>query len=191
LIYAYAKGPSKITVEAPSVGVSTTTPITITGTITDISAGSQQATVALNYPNGLPCMADASMSSWMETVYMQQPLPNDVSGVSVTINVVDANGNYRSIGTATSNIYGTYSLTWTPDIAGDYTVIATFAGSESYYPSSASTAFYASEPAPTPTAVPIVNSTPTEMYFAISTAAIIIAVVVVGIALGLLLKKRP
>ena len=61
----------------------------------------------------------------------------------VTISVVDANGNYRPIGTTTSNVYGTYSLTWTPDISGNYTVIANFAGSESYYPSSAATAFYA------------------------------------------------
>ena len=38
-IYAYGMGPSKTTVIAPSVGVTTATPVTITGTVTDISAG--------------------------------------------------------------------------------------------------------------------------------------------------------
>ena len=183
-IYAYAKGPSKITVNAPSVGVTTATPVTITGTITDISAGSQQSSVALNYPNGLPCVSDASMSQWMETVYMQQPMANNITGVPVILSVVDANGNYRTIGTTTSNVYGTYSLNWTPDISGDYTVIADFAGSLSYYPSSTSTAFYASEPAATPSPAPIASSTPTEMYFALSTAAIIIAIIIVGAVLA-------
>ena len=77
------------------------------------------------------------MTGFMEAVYQQQPMPTNLTGVPVTINVVDSNGNYRTIGTATSNAYGTYSLTWTPDISGDYTVIANFAGTESYYPSEA------------------------------------------------------
>ncbi len=190
-IYAYAKGPSQITVNAPSVGATTSAPVTITGTITDISAGSEQAAVALSYPNGLPCVSDASMSPWMEHVYMQQPLPNNVTGVPVTINVIDANGNFRTIGTATSDLNGFYSLNWTPDISGSYTVIASFAGTQSYYPSSASAAFYASEPAATPTPAPVVNAPPTEMYFALSTTAIIIAIAIVGAILAILVKKRP
>ena len=191
-IYAYAKGPSKITVDAPSVGVTTATPITITGTITDISAGSQQAAVALSYPNGLPCVSDASMSPWMESVYMQQPLPKDITGVPVTINAVDANGNYRSIGTATSNIYGTYSLTWTPDIAGDYTVIANFEGSESYYPSSASTAFTASEPAATVTPAAATTTSMADQYFIPAIAGLFVLVIIVlALAVLSMLRKRP
>ena len=62
-IYAYGQGPSATTVSAPSVGVTTATPVTITGTVMDISAGSQQEAVAANFPNGLPCVSDASMSS--------------------------------------------------------------------------------------------------------------------------------
>ena len=54
---------------------------------------------------------------------------------------LDSNGNYRTIGTATTDASGTYSLTWTPDIPGNYTVIATFAGTNGYWPSSAETAF--------------------------------------------------
>ena len=99
----------------------------------------------------------------------------------------------RQIGTTTSNVYGTYSLTWTPDISGNYTVIANFAGSQSYYPSSASTAFYASEPAPTvaPTAAPVSNiatTTDLMMYIAVAAVAIIIAI---AVATVLILRKHP
>ncbi len=186
-LYSYGKGPSALTVEAPAVGVTTASPVTISGTILDISAGSQQAAQVANFPYGLPCVSDESMTPWMEYVYMQQPFSNDVSGVPISLSVVDANGNYRQIGTTTSTIYGTYSYSWTPDIPGDYTVIASFAGSESYYPSSASAAFYASDPAPTPSPVPITAAPSTEMYFAASTIAIIIAIAIVG---ALILRKK-
>ncbi len=192
-LYAYGQGPSKLTVEAPSVGVTTSTPITITGTVTDISAGTQQQAQAANFPNGLPCVSDASQSAWMEYVYMQQSCPNNVTGVPVSIDVLDSNGNYRNIGTTTSDGSGTFAFTWTPDIAGAYTVIATFAGSDSYYPSNAETHFTASEAAPTaqPTAAPQTNlatTTDIMMYIAVGVIAIIIAIAIVGV---LLLRKKP
>ena len=71
----------------------------------------------------------------------------------LSIDVIDSNGNYRQIGTTTSDEWQ-FGFTWTPDIPGNYTVIANFAGSESYYPSSAPTYFYASGPAATPTPSP-------------------------------------
>ena len=76
---------------------------------------------------------------------MQQPKPTNNTGVPVTLSVIDSNGNLRQIGTTTSDAAGTYSFTWTPDISGTYAVIANFAGSNSYYGSSAQTHFYASE----------------------------------------------
>ena len=88
-VYAFRKGPSAITVEAPSVGVTTATPITITGTITDISPGTTQSAVALNFPNGVPCVSDESESSWMEYVYQQQLQPLNATGVPITISVLD------------------------------------------------------------------------------------------------------
>ena len=184
-IYAFGKGASAITVTAPAVGVTTATPITISGTITDISDGNQQDAIAKNFPNGLPCISDASQSAFMEAVYQQQGMPTNLTGVPVTINVVDSNGNYRSIGTAVSNAYGTYSLTWTPDISGDYTVIANFAGTNSYYPSSTAAAFYASEvvATPGPTQPPVQSMADT--YLLPSVAAIIIAIAVVGAVLGI------
>jgi hypothetical protein len=190
-VYAYGQGATKLTVTAPSVGVTTATPITITGTITDISAGTKQDLVTNNFPNGLPCVSDASMSKFMEAVYQQQTMPTDVNGVPITINVVDSNGNYRAIGTAVSNIYGTYSLTWTPDISGDYTVIASFAGTASYYPTEVASAFHASEPAATPAPAATASPNAADLYLLPGIIGIIIAIVVVGVVIILVLGKKP
>ncbi len=94
-IYAFGQGPSKTTVNAPDIGATTATPITITGSVTDISAGTTQAQQAADFPNGVPCVSDASQSQWMEYVYMQQPEPTNVTGVPVTLYVLDSNNNYR------------------------------------------------------------------------------------------------
>jgi hypothetical protein len=190
-IYAWGMGPSKTTVSAPDVGVTTATPITITGSVTDISAGASQQAVATNFPNGLPCVSDASMTQFMEAVYMQQPMPTNVTGVPVTIYVLDSNNNYRSIGTTTSDASGTFSLTWTPNISGNYTVTATFAGTPAYYGSSAETHFYASSPPATqgPTATP--NSglaSNTTVEFGI--AAIAIIIIVIGAILAILTTRK-
>lgn len=174
-VYAWGKGPSKTTVTAPSVGVTTATPVTIRGTVTDISAGSQQEAVAANFPNGLPCVSDESMTPFMEAVYEQQPMPTNVAGVPVTISVLDPNGDYQSIGTAISDASGFYSLVWTPEIEGNFIVYANFEGTQSYYGSSAETSVYASAaPSPSggiePEAGPLITIE----------AAILIAVVVIA-----------
>lgn len=118
---------------------------------------------------------------------MQKPKPTNGTGVPVSIDVVDANGNYRNIGNTTSDSSGMFSLTWTPDIDGTYYVIATFAGSESYYPSFAESSFAVNAAAPTTSPYPVTTLPPTEMYFAASTVAIIIAI---AIATVLIIKKR-
>jgi hypothetical protein len=78
-----------MTVTAPSVGVTTATPIVIRGTVIDIAAGTKQAQQAANFPYGVPCVSDESMSEWMEYVYMQEPLPANTVGVPVSISVLD------------------------------------------------------------------------------------------------------
>jgi len=77
-------------------------------------------------PNELPAVSDDSMSHFMEAVYMQQPLPTNSTGVPVTISVIDSNGNYRQIGSTTSDGSGMFTFTLIPDIPGNYTVIANF-----------------------------------------------------------------
>jgi len=191
-IYAVGQGPSQTTVNAPNPVTAVGTPIVIRGTVTDISAGTKQNQQAADFPSGVPVVSDASQSQWMEYVYMQKPFPTNATGVPVVLSVIDSNGNQRQIGTATSDTSGMFTLTWTPDIAGNYTVIANFAGTQSYYPSSAETSFYAS-PAPTPAATPQPAATqaPVGMYITLAVVAIIVAIAIGFAATILTLKKRP
>jgi hypothetical protein len=188
----FGQGPSATTVSAPSVGVTTATPITITGSVMDISAGAKQEEVAANFPNGLPAVSDASMEHFMEAVYMQQPMPNNTTGVPVTISVIDSNGNNRIIGTTTSDTTGQFGLTWTPDISGKYTVTATFAGSGGYYGSKAQTYFTASEAAtPAPTNAPPAGLATNADLMTFIVGGVIAIIIVVAIATLLILRKRP
>jgi outer membrane protein assembly factor BamB len=189
-IYAVGKGPTSTTVSAPDTAAAFGTPVVIKGTVTDISAGTQQPEQAARFPNGLPAVSEDSMGDWMEYVYMQKPRPINATGVEVTLSVLDSNNNFRDIGTVTSDSDGFYSLEWTPDIPGKFKVIASFAGSEGYWPSQAVSAFTVMEapestPPPTPAPAPA-----TDMYVLGSTAGIIIAIVVVGLVIVLMLRKR-
>ena len=190
-VYAVGKGPTQMTVNAPNTGAEFGAPVVIRGTVTDISAGTKQQAQAARFPNGVAAVSDASQQGWMDYVYMQKGRPTNTTGVPVSLSVVDANGNFRNIGTATSDSSGMFSLTWTPDIQGSYTVIASFAGSESYWPSYAESSFAVSNPTPTASPSQQITLPPTETYFAISTAAIIIAIAIVGLLIVLVLRKRP
>ncbi len=190
-IHAIGKGPSAITVTAPDVSVELGRSVLIKGTVTDVSPGTEDYALRARFPNGVPAVSDESISDWMEYVYTQSSRPTDAVGVSVIIDVIDANGNYRNIGTATSDASGVYSFEWKPDISGKYTVFATFAGSNSYYASHSQTAFIVDDAATKGVEEPTVTAPPTEMYFAISTIAIILAIAIVGAILALLLRKRP
>jgi hypothetical protein len=192
-IYTFGKGQTDITASIQNDVLTQGNSVLIKGMVTDQSPGTQQATQKADFPDGVPCVSDASMSQWMEYVYMQQPMPTNVTGVPVTISVLDSNGNCRQIGTTTSDASGFYSFKWTPDIPGQYTVFASFGGSGSYWPSSTETAF-AVDPAvatPAPTATPASNlatTTDLMMYIAISVIAIISAIAIVGF---LMLRKHP
>ncbi len=185
-IYAWGKSPTMMTVDAPSVGITTSTAITVSGSIYDLSSGAAQEAVKARFPNGLPAVSDDSMTPWMEYVYMQQPKPTNTTGVPIVINIVDSNGNYRTVGTATSDAGGFYTFTWTPDIEGDFKVIASFAGTESYYPSSAESSFVVSAAAPTATAQPQITPPPTELYVVAMGVAIMVAL---AVATVLILRK--
>ena len=187
-IYSIGRGPSATTVKAPDAGLSFGTSVVIKGSVMDISAGTMLATQAADFPDGVPCSSDRSMKDWMGYVYQQKPLPTNFTGVEVTVDVLDSNGNYRNIGTTTTDATGNYKVIWTPDIPGDFTVIATFHGTNGYWPSYAEEAFTVGNPAPTASPYPTVNLPPTETYFAASTIAIIIAIAIVGI---LILRKKP
>ncbi|MDR1992736.1 MAG: PQQ-binding-like beta-propeller repeat protein [Nitrososphaerota archaeon] len=163
--------------------------ILVEGTVIDQSPGTKDANRVARFPNGVPAVSEDSQEAWMEYVYMQQTEPKNATGVSVELSVIDPNGNNYVVGTTTSDSNGAYRMTFTPPVPGQYTLIATFLGSTSYYGSSAVTAFVVNEETPTPS--PIVDTLPpppTEMYFIASTAAIILAIAIVGI---LMLRKKP
>ena len=189
-VYNIGKGPSAMTVSAPDIAAPLGTSVTIKGTVIDISPGTKQEEQAARFPNGVPAVSDASQTDWMQYVYEQQPRQTNTTGVPVTLSVVDANGNLRDIGTTTS-IDGFFSLNWKPDITGQYTVYASFTGSESYYPSHAVTSFSvdAAAATPTPSAQASFDSVTQSIQITVILAAvaIIIAIAIIGL---LMLRKR-
>ncbi|PVX26458.1 MAG: hypothetical protein CW691_01445 [Candidatus Bathyarchaeum sp.] len=138
-VYCVGKGPSVTSVTAaPKVSVQGSS-VLIEGTVMDIAAGATQNEQSARFPNGLPAVSDECMDAWMEYVYMQKPRPADATGVNVHIEAVDPNGNYQDLGTATSDSYGNYGFTFVPEISGQYMIIATFEGTDSYYGSTSTT----------------------------------------------------
>ncbi len=191
-IYCLGQGPSSTTVSASPTVTTYGDNVVVQGTVMDISEGTQQAEQKGDFPNGVPVCSDAIMNDWMGYVYQQQPEPNNFTGVPVTINVVDSNGNFRAIGTATTDAMGSYSLTWTPDIAGNYTVIATFAGNNGYWPSSAETHFNIMNSPATPGAPTASPTSVADTYFVPAIAGLFV-LIIVGLAVIalLVLRKRP
>jgi len=192
-VYAFGKGPSETTVAALNPATTVGSTMIIAGSVMDISAGSQQEAVKANFPNGLPCVSDASMTQFMEAVYEQQPMPTNITGVPVTLSETDVTHNTYTIGTTTTSSAGTFGFDWTPPIPGNYTIVATFGGTASYYGSCAETYAYAgSAPAtPAPTASPPTGLASTETVM-LGVAAIIIVIVVCVAALAIImLRKKP
>ncbi len=121
---------------------------------------------------------------------MQKGRPTNTTGVPIELSVVDGNGNYRAIGTTTSDADGFFSFNWQPDISGKYTVYASFAGSESYWPSHAVTAFSVDDVAPTSTPVAPVDSV-ADQYFVPAIAGLFVAIIVLGLlTMFLVLRKH-
>jgi hypothetical protein len=189
-IYCFGKGQTSVTVTAPDTAVTQGQRIVIKGTVMDESPGAIDYAGNRLSTKGTPAIADAYMTQWMEYLYQQKSMPTNATGVPVTLSVLDSNGNYREIGSTTSDTDGFYSFTWTPDIAGKYTLYASFAGSESYWSSHAVTAFDVSdEPeAAQPTSAPPSTA---DLYFIPATVGIVLAIVIVGIVTVLALRKRP
>ena len=190
-LYSVGRGPSATTVTAPNTAATLGTPIVIQGSVTDISAGTQQDEQLARFPQGVPAMADQSMADWMGYVYQDFPKPTHATGVEVILSVLDANHNLREIGRATTDTNGFYTLTWTPDITGDYTVYASFAGTNAYWPSQDQAAFTITDALATPPPQTESPQSMTDTYLLAGVTAIIIAIVIVGIAIILVVRKKP
>jgi hypothetical protein len=179
-LYCFGKGPSATTVSVKNDVTTKGGSVQITGTVIDKSAGTQQQEQAGRFPNGVPAMADESQEDWMEYVYMQQAMPANVQGVTVKLYAIDPNGNYQDIGETTSDMWGNFGKSWMPPVEGEYLIIAEFAGTNSYYKSSAST-YITVDPAPS--AGGQIEPEPTEAPVISTEMAIILAAVIVAVAL--------
>jgi len=190
-LYAYGKGPSKTIVTVQDNVVPKGESILITGTVTDESPGTKSTLLTARFPNGVPAIADEDQSEWMEYLYQQQPCPMDITGVQVKLYAIDPNDNIVNIGTVTSDGYGMFKKMWTPDSEGEYTIVATFEGSKSYWTSYAETAIGVG-PAVTPE-TPITPEPEPEAPLITTELAIILAVVavaVIGVVGYWLIKKK-
>ena len=176
-IYCFGKGPSETTVTAEPAIVAKGSSVLIKGTVTDQSAGAKDT----------PAIADEDMTAWMEYMYHQRPIPMTAKGVTVKLETLDPNGNFYEIGTVTSDASGMYKLMWEPPVPGEYTIITTFEGSESYWSSYAETAIGVEEaleatPPPDPTPAPMTDT------YVVGTGIAILAGI--AIAVFLLLRKK-
>jgi len=192
-IYSVGRGPSATTIQAPQTTVTAGTNVVIQGTVMDTSAGTKQSQQLADFPNGVPCASDASMQAWMGYVYQQQPEPTNFTGVTVTLTAIDPNGNFVSLGTATTDSSGLYHYTWTPpSIPGNYLVTATFAGTNGYWGSRAETAMTvqgttSATAAPTATPASVAN-----VYFVPAIAGLFVLIIIVlALVILMMLRKRP
>jgi hypothetical protein len=190
-IYTVGRGPSALTVQAPLADVTVGGKVVIQGSVADISAGTKQTQQAADFPNGVPLSSDASMAGWMGYVYQQKPIPTGFTGVPVSIDAVDPNNNTIHIGDAVSDSNGLYHFTWTPpNVAGDYTIKASFAGTNGYWPSSAVTAMNVQAEHPTASPAPTQAPSAADQYFFAGVAAIIVVIIIVGLLTILMLRKK-
>ena len=194
MIYAYGKGPSATTVTASPAASVHGNSIMITGTVTDQTpSGRRNTNDLVDWTlKGTPAIADKDMNRWMAYMFMQQIKPTDAQGVEVVLETLDPNGNFYEIGNVTSDIDGNYGLAFNPEVPGTYQIFATFKGTSSYGPSTASaflTVDEAPQASPPPTAAPPYGQT-ADNYLLPATAGIIIAVVVIGLVIILMLRKR-
>ena len=109
-------------------------------------------------------------------------------GVEVVVSVLDPNNNLYEVGRVTSDASGAYSLAFTPEVPGKYTVVTSFAGSGAYYGSFAETALNVEE-APATTPVPTPTPAPMTDTYILGIGSAILIVVIIGFAL-LLLRRR-
>ena len=204
-MYVFGKGQSTTTVTAPQIVASQGTGVVIAGTVMDMSPGDQGSTTnptarldSSTKPGTVPCVSAASMETQMEYLYMQHPIDGlyhneTITGIPVTLTAIGSNGSAIDIGTTTTNgYYGTFGYTWTPPSAGQYTIIASFAGDDSYGSSSTATSISVG-PAATaqPTQTPININVPdnTSLLMGIL-AAVVVAIIVSAIALAVVVRKH-
>jgi hypothetical protein len=177
--------------------------VQITGTVMDVSPGTQEYSLMARFPNGVPAISDEDMSAWMLHVYKQFEQPADAEGVTVILAAIDPNGNYMDIDRTTSDLFGNWALSFIPEMEGTYQILVTFEGSEAYY-GSTTTTYVTVDPAPAPTTPmepeePEVPDEPTEPSETVETPLIttevaviigVVAVAAIAVVAFVLLRRR-
>ncbi len=181
--YIFGKGESATTISAPQTEVTFGQKVMLTGTILDMSPGQPDT----------PCVSKESMSEWMEYLHMQHSIPANVVGVPISIDAVDPNCNFVHIGDTTSDgMSGTFGYAWEPEIAGQYTVTATFMGDDSYGSSFATTYVNVVEASATSTepTSSAVNFDTINSNMMIGLAAATIAIIIAIVIAVIVVKKK-
>ncbi len=157
-VYCYGKGLSETTVTASPKIIADGSSVMIEGTVLDLSPAQP----------GTPCVSKDSMATQMEYLHMQMPIAGlwgdeTITGVPVSLDTIDPNGNFIHIGDVTTDGYsGTFGYMWTPEVPGTYEVTATFMGDDSYGSSFAQTYVGVGE-APEPPPEPVTPATEPEV----------------------------
>ncbi|MCL2643546.1 MAG: PQQ-binding-like beta-propeller repeat protein [Candidatus Bathyarchaeota archaeon] len=137
-VYAIGKGPSEMTVTSSNAVTNAGTTILVSGTVMDVSPGTESDSLKMRFPKGVPAVGDDSMNDWMLYAYKNFAQPMNVKGIEVTVYAWDVNNNEMvEIGTTESDSRGRFSIRWTPEKEGDYDIWAYFEGTKSYYGSDA------------------------------------------------------
>jgi hypothetical protein len=178
ILYTFGIGLSETTVSAPQLPLALGQKALLTGTVLDLSPAQP----------GAPCVSKESMAAQMEQIHMGVSIGGiygnvTLIGVPVSLDVLDPNGNYYNIGVVTSDGYsGTFGYSdWVPEVAGQYTITATFMGDESYGSSFATTYLTVAEGAD--------NGTNNTVLYAVIGATVAISAVVVIVGFLILRKK--
>jgi outer membrane protein assembly factor BamB len=187
LLYTFGKGKTETTVTASPKVPLKGAGVLIEGTVLDMSPAQV----------GTPAVSDEDMSEWMDYLQMQNATllnsPPNPKGVQVKLTAVDPSGKTVDLGTVTPDSKGAYSTIFTPTSEGKYTIVADFAGSGSYWSSSAETAIGVAQsittPAPTATSntATVEQQQSTNMYVL---AVGLVLIVLVIAAIVLLVRKR-
>jgi outer membrane protein assembly factor BamB len=193
--YCFGKGKTETTVMVGPKFTAKGSSAVIEGSVLDMSPAQP----------GTPAISDEDMSAWMNYIHMQKPEPMgpegfspdqpvDLEGVPVKLTAIKADGSTIDVGTVTSDMDGFFKKFWTPPDEGEYTIVAEFLGSQSYWPSSAKTALGVGpapsadgpiqpEPTPEPTPQPLIS---TEVAIVVAVAVI----AVIGVVSYWILRKR-
>jgi outer membrane protein assembly factor BamB len=171
LLYCFGQGPTSVQVSASPITIANGSSVFIEGYVLDQSPGQP----------GTPCISDENMTAYMQFLHMQQPCPSTLIGVPVELRAITSSGSIIEIAkqTTPTDLYGHFSYVWTPPAPGQYTIVARFLGTDSYFPSYQATGLSVGNAPATPT---LENEASSPDYTIVFT--VLIALVVLSLFVG-------